>query len=186
MPPHTKTGHGGTVGELRTKLRSRTSGGACVRGHTGARVFMRACITSMLGGGGHPAHCALSHPASLLRASRSSRISRARTRCCTRTGRSFSRSTTTVRGCMRLSVSFCVSLPCRRSPPGRQLAKSALRIRLCSAPRAADPPGHCPPGGWGRNRQTQNEGYINYTRVMWSDHSYSYDNSAYQVRACWP
>ena len=138
--PHTKTGHGGTVGELRTKLRSRASGGACVRGHTGARVFMRACITSMLGGGGHLAHCALSHPASLLRASRSSRISRARTRCCTRTGRSFSRSTTTVRGCMRLSVSFCVSLPCRRSPPGLQFTSACvLRPVPLTPPATARP-----------------------------------------------
>ena len=78
--------------------------------------------------------------------------------------------------CVFLCLSALPSLPPR--PP--------IHIRLCSAPRAADPPGHCPPGGWGRNRQTQNEGYINYTRVMWSDHSYSYDNSAYQVRACWP
>lgn len=31
-------------------------------------------------------------------------------------------------------------------------------------------------------RDTQNVGYINYDRVMWSDHSYSYDDSAYQVR----
>ena len=34
---------------------------------------------------------------------------------------------------------------------------------------------------WAWNRDTQNVGYINYTRVMWSDHSYSYDDSAYQV-----
>jgi len=27
---------------------------------------------------------------------------------------------------------------------------------------------------------TQNAGYINYTRVLWSDHSYSYGDSAYQ------
>lgn len=29
-------------------------------------------------------------------------------------------------------------------------------------------------------RRRQNEGYINYTRIAWSDHSYAYDSSKYQ------
>ena len=29
------------------------------------------------------------------------------------------------------------------------------------------------------HRRHQNEGYMNYTRIAWQDHSYAYDNSRY-------
>jgi hypothetical protein len=55
--------------------------------------------------------------------------------------------------------------------------------------RAARDESICMNVEWAWNRDTQNVGYINYTRVMWSDHSYSYDDSAYQVvllaATCW-
>ena len=51
--------------------------------------------------------------------------------------------------------------------------------RRLATPRRAG----CMNVDWVWNRDTQNVGYINYTRVMWSDHSYSYDDSAYQVCA---